>query len=47
MLYGKFGVSIVEKFLRPYNEKLYAVDLRKLDKDDPYLQEKCQFYRNC
>lgn len=33
MLYGKFGVSIVEKFLRPYNEKLYAVDLRKLDKD--------------
>ena len=33
MLYGKFGTSIVEKFLRPYNEKLYAVDLTKLDKD--------------
>lgn len=33
MLYGKFGKSIVEKFLKPYNEKLYAVDLKKLDKD--------------
>lgn len=33
MLYGKFGKSIVEKFLRPYNEKLYAVDLTKLDVD--------------
>jgi len=33
MLYGKFGKSIVEKFLKPYNEKLYAVDLRKLDVD--------------
>lgn len=33
MLYGKFGTGIVEKFLRPYNEKLYAVDLKKLDKD--------------
>lgn len=33
MLYGKFGKSITEKFLRPYNEKLYAVDLKKLDKD--------------
>lgn len=33
MLYGKFGKSIVEKFLRPYNEKLYAVDLTALDKD--------------
>lgn len=33
MLYVKFGKSITEKFLRPYNEKLYAVDLRKLDKD--------------
>ena len=31
MLYGKFGKSIVEKFLKPYNEKLYAVDLTKLD----------------
>ncbi len=33
MLYGKFGKSIVEKFLKPYNEKLYACDLRTLDKD--------------
>ena len=33
MLYGKFGRSITEKFLKPYNEKLYAIDLRKLDKD--------------
>lgn len=33
MLYGKFGKAIVEKFLRPYNEKLYAVDLEELDKD--------------
>lgn len=33
MLYGKFGKSIVEKFLRPYNEKLYAIDLTKLDVD--------------
>ena len=34
MLYGKFGKSIVEKFLKPYNEKLYACDLNNLDKDD-------------
>lgn len=33
MLYGKFGKSIVEKFLKPYNEKLYAVDLKNLDVD--------------
>ncbi|MBQ9012807.1 MAG: FAD-dependent oxidoreductase [Bacilli bacterium] len=33
MLYGKFGKSIVHKFLKPYNEKLYAVDLTKLDVD--------------
>jgi len=33
MLYGKFGKSIVEKFLKPYNEKLYACDLQTLDKD--------------
>ena len=33
MLYGKFGRSIVEKFLKPYNEKLYAVNLTKLDVD--------------
>lgn len=33
MLYGKFGKSIVEKFLKPYNEKLYAIDLQELDVD--------------
>ena len=33
MLYGKFGISITEKFLRPYNEKLYACNLNSLDKD--------------
>ena len=33
MLYAKFGKAITEKFLRPYNEKLYATDLHKLDKD--------------
>ncbi len=33
MLYGKFGNSIVNKFLKPYNEKLYAVNLETLDKD--------------
>ncbi|MBR5695615.1 MAG: FAD-dependent oxidoreductase [Paludibacteraceae bacterium] len=33
MLYAKFGKSIAEKFLIPYNEKLYAVDLDKLDVD--------------
>lgn len=33
MLYGKFGKGIVEKFLKPYNEKLYAIDLTKLDVD--------------
>lgn len=33
MLYGKFGKSIVEKFLKPYNEKLYAVNLVDLDTD--------------
>jgi len=31
MLYGKFGKSITEKFLKPYNEKLYACDLNRLD----------------
>lgn len=31
MLYAKFGKSIAEKFLIPYNEKLYATDLNKLD----------------
>ncbi|MGZ6092353.1 MAG: protoporphyrinogen/coproporphyrinogen oxidase [Polyangiales bacterium] len=33
MLYARFGKSIAEKFLIPYNEKLYATDLAKLDKD--------------
>jgi protoporphyrinogen oxidase len=33
MLYARFGRSIAEKFLIPYNEKLYACDLRSLDKD--------------
>lgn len=33
MLYGKFGKSITEMFLKPYNEKLYATDLTKLDTD--------------
>lgn len=33
MLYVKFGKSITEKFLRPYNEKLYATDLHELDKE--------------
>ena len=33
MLYGKFGKSITEKFLKPYNEKLYATDLSNLDVD--------------
>lgn len=31
MLYCKFGKSIAEKFLIPYNEKLYACDLNTLD----------------
>lgn len=33
MLYGKFGKSITQKFLKPYNEKLYACDLNELDVD--------------
>lgn len=33
MLYAKFGKSIAEKFLIPYNEKLYACDLDLLDVD--------------
>lgn len=33
MLYGKFGKSITEKFLKPYNEKLYACNLNDLDPD--------------
>lgn len=33
MLYSKFGTAIAEKFLIPYNEKLYACDLNKLDQN--------------
>jgi protoporphyrinogen oxidase len=33
MLYAKFGKGIAEKFLIPYNEKLYATDLSNLDVD--------------
>ncbi|HVH44247.1 MAG TPA: FAD-dependent oxidoreductase [Labilithrix sp.] len=33
MLYARFGRSIAEKFLIPYNEKLYACDLGSLDQD--------------
>jgi protoporphyrinogen oxidase len=33
MLYGRFGRAICEKFLIPYNEKLYACDLSTLDRD--------------
>jgi len=31
MLYSRFGRGISEKFLVPYNEKLYATDLARLD----------------
>jgi protoporphyrinogen oxidase len=33
MLHAKFGQGITEKFLVPYNEKLYATDLERLDVD--------------
>ena len=33
MLYARFGRGIAEKFLIPYNEKLYATDLGTLDRD--------------
>lgn len=33
MLYAKFGRGIAERFLVPYNEKLYATDLGGLDVD--------------
>lgn len=33
MLYAKFGRSIAEKFLIPYNSKLYACDLNTLEPD--------------
>ena len=50
MLYAKFGKSIADKFLIPYNTKLYACDLNTLDKDAmgrffPYA-EKEQIIRN-
>jgi protoporphyrinogen oxidase len=33
MLVSKFGRGITEKFLAPYNEKVYATDLARLDVD--------------
>lgn len=50
MLYAKFGRSIAEKFLIPYNSKLYATDLDTLDVDAmgrffPYA-DKDQIVRN-
>lgn len=33
LLNRRLGVAITEKFLRPYNEKLYAIALEKLDPD--------------
>lgn len=33
MLYARFGRAICERFLVPYNEKLYACDLAELDRD--------------
>lgn len=50
MLYAKFGKSIAEKFLIPYNSKLYATDLNNLDVDAmgrffPYA-DKVQIVRN-
>lgn len=33
MLFAKFGRGICERFLIPYNEKLYACDLGELDSD--------------
>jgi protoporphyrinogen oxidase len=30
-IYGVLGTSIVDKFVKPYNEKLYATSLEKLD----------------
>lgn len=43
MLYGKFGKGITEKFLKPYNEKLYACRMNLLDENAmgrffPYAQ---------
>lgn len=50
MLYCKFGKSISDKFLIPYNEKLYSCDLNLLDKNAmgrffPYA-EKEQIIKN-
>ena len=53
MLYAKFGKSISEKFLIPYNTKLYATDLNNLDCDAmgrffPYAEKEeivCNFRR--
>src|SRR4029079_11897009 len=33
MLYRRLGAGITDKFLRPYNEKLYATNLDTLDPD--------------
>ncbi|PTO78182.1 protoporphyrinogen/coproporphyrinogen oxidase [Vibrio splendidus] len=33
MILQKFGEGICNKFLIPYNEKLYSIDLNRLDKD--------------
>ncbi len=33
MLYARLGRSICDKFLVPYNEKVYATDLSRLDRD--------------
>jgi protoporphyrinogen oxidase len=33
MLVRRFGRGITDRFLRPYNEKLYAIDLDRLDVD--------------
>ncbi len=33
MLYARFGKGICDRFLVPYNEKLYACDLSTLDRD--------------
>jgi protoporphyrinogen oxidase len=33
MLYARYGRGIAERFLIPYNEKLYATDLAALDRD--------------
>ncbi len=48
MLYARFGRGIAERFLIPYNEKLYATDLARLDPDAmgrffPYADEDAIF----